>query len=271
MLYTWRCCSRAIPQPKSNEQPNRVEIYEKTVEVLAPEVNKLLNFMYFQVSGRKIFIFVSGFYNKKLLPSMLSYYCIRIVISLTAESYWEVLCRSKKVMSSRKKKRFCFRSLPPDTWQVYQYVCRFGRAQEYEIQCQEWLFNVQAVSLCLNCRVISLFKKTRIFKWNWKLILFIFIIQKCEYFPAFQNRSCMWFILPSKWKQFKEMFFMYIFSVYPTVSWQSFFSLPTCWHSSSIYQLASVVVLVKLEQIQVSYLNTSFYFSDKFNLCDRLV
>ena len=49
MLYTWRCCSRAIPQPKSNEQPNRVEIYEKTVEVLAPEVNKLLNLMYFQV------------------------------------------------------------------------------------------------------------------------------------------------------------------------------------------------------------------------------
>ncbi|EEB13869.1 conserved hypothetical protein [Pediculus humanus corporis] len=48
MLYTWRCCSRAIPQPKSNEQPNRAEIYEKTVEVLAPEVNKLLNFMYFQ-------------------------------------------------------------------------------------------------------------------------------------------------------------------------------------------------------------------------------
>lgn len=51
MLYTWRCCSRAIPQPKSNEQPNRVEIYEKTVEVLAPEVNKLLNFMYFQVNS----------------------------------------------------------------------------------------------------------------------------------------------------------------------------------------------------------------------------
>lgn len=52
MLYTWRCCSRAIPQPKSNEQPNRVEIYEKTVEVLAPEVNKLLNFMYFQVRSK---------------------------------------------------------------------------------------------------------------------------------------------------------------------------------------------------------------------------
>ncbi|KAH0624649.1 hypothetical protein JD844_032319, partial [Phrynosoma platyrhinos] len=77
MLYTWRSCSRAIPQVKKqnhsenypfaflqlhrwpytsrktslvkcNEQPNRVEIYEKTVEVLEPEVTKLMNFMYFQ-------------------------------------------------------------------------------------------------------------------------------------------------------------------------------------------------------------------------------
>lgn len=52
MLYTWRCCSRAIPQPKSNEQPNRVKIYQKTVDVLGPEVDKLLNFMYFQVMGK---------------------------------------------------------------------------------------------------------------------------------------------------------------------------------------------------------------------------
>lgn len=61
MLYTWRCCSRAIPQPKSNEQPNRVEIYEKTVEVLAPEVNKLLNFMYFQVRTQYLI------YNRTLI------------------------------------------------------------------------------------------------------------------------------------------------------------------------------------------------------------
>ncbi|XP_072156219.1 cytoplasmic FMR1-interacting protein isoform X2 [Bemisia tabaci] len=52
MLYTWRCCSGAIPQSKSNEQPNWVEIYEKTIEVLAPEVNKLLNIMYFQVRAK---------------------------------------------------------------------------------------------------------------------------------------------------------------------------------------------------------------------------
>lgn len=38
-------------QVKCNEQPNRVEIYEKTVEVLEPEVTKLMNFMYFQVTN----------------------------------------------------------------------------------------------------------------------------------------------------------------------------------------------------------------------------
>ena len=76
MLYTWRCCSRAIPQPKSNEQPNRVEIYEKTVEVLAPEVNKLLNLMYFQrkaierfrdeVKRYHFYILRKHFYSTKL-------------------------------------------------------------------------------------------------------------------------------------------------------------------------------------------------------------
>ncbi|CAK8686198.1 unnamed protein product [Clavelina lepadiformis] len=48
MLYTWRSCSRAIPQVKCNEQANRSEIYEKTVQVLEPEVQKLMNFMHFQ-------------------------------------------------------------------------------------------------------------------------------------------------------------------------------------------------------------------------------
>uniref|UniRef100_A0A8C0XXP1 Cytoplasmic FMR1-interacting protein n=1 Tax=Cyprinus carpio carpio TaxID=630221 RepID=A0A8C0XXP1_CYPCA len=43
-------CDRHCPlhRVKCNEQPNRVEIYEKTVEVLEPEVTKLMNFMYFQ-------------------------------------------------------------------------------------------------------------------------------------------------------------------------------------------------------------------------------
>uniref|UniRef100_A0AC34GHC3 Cytoplasmic FMR1-interacting protein n=1 Tax=Panagrolaimus sp. ES5 TaxID=591445 RepID=A0AC34GHC3_9BILA len=46
-LYTWRCCSRAVPMAKSNDQPNRGEINETVVHVLQPEVNKLYEFMYF--------------------------------------------------------------------------------------------------------------------------------------------------------------------------------------------------------------------------------
>lgn len=57
MLYTWRCCSRAIPQPKSNEQPNRRDLYEKIVEVLGPEVKKLLSFMYFQKAAIERFCY----------------------------------------------------------------------------------------------------------------------------------------------------------------------------------------------------------------------
>ena len=45
MTYFW-----VVLQIKSNEQPNRVEIYEKTVEVLGPQVQKLMSLMYFQVS-----------------------------------------------------------------------------------------------------------------------------------------------------------------------------------------------------------------------------
>ena len=44
-------------QIKSNEQPNRVEIYEKTVAVLSPQVQKLMNFMYFQVCTELVYCF----------------------------------------------------------------------------------------------------------------------------------------------------------------------------------------------------------------------
>ena len=37
-------------QVKSNEQPNRSQIYQKIVEVLEPHVNKLMQFMFFQVA-----------------------------------------------------------------------------------------------------------------------------------------------------------------------------------------------------------------------------
>ncbi|XP_033631530.1 cytoplasmic FMR1-interacting protein 1-like isoform X1 [Asterias rubens] len=54
-LYTWRSCSRAMPAIKSNDQSNRVEIYQKFVEVIEPEVTKLVNFMYFQQRAIDVF------------------------------------------------------------------------------------------------------------------------------------------------------------------------------------------------------------------------
>jgi len=40
-LYTWRSCSRAVPQPKSNAQANREEIHKETLRVLGPEADKI--------------------------------------------------------------------------------------------------------------------------------------------------------------------------------------------------------------------------------------
>ena len=42
-----KSCSRAIPAVKTSEQPNRNEIYEKTIEVLEPEIKKLFDFYAF--------------------------------------------------------------------------------------------------------------------------------------------------------------------------------------------------------------------------------
>ncbi|KAK3576874.1 hypothetical protein CHS0354_012929 [Potamilus streckersoni] len=47
MLYTWRCCSRGIPQGASNDQKNRVEVNQMIVDVLQPLITKLMNFMAF--------------------------------------------------------------------------------------------------------------------------------------------------------------------------------------------------------------------------------
>ncbi|PAA91196.1 hypothetical protein BOX15_Mlig033928g1, partial [Macrostomum lignano] len=47
MLYTWRSCSRALPQIRSNEQSNKNEIHEKTIEVLQQYANRLMSFMLF--------------------------------------------------------------------------------------------------------------------------------------------------------------------------------------------------------------------------------
>jgi len=55
MVYTYRSCSKALPQVKAAEQENKKEIYEKTFDVLDPEIKKLKDFMYFQKESVKTF------------------------------------------------------------------------------------------------------------------------------------------------------------------------------------------------------------------------
>ena len=64
MLYTWRSCSRAIPAVKTSEQPNRNEIYEKTIEVLEPEIKKT----YLLTLGKwdRIFVHTFSFCFRKM-------------------------------------------------------------------------------------------------------------------------------------------------------------------------------------------------------------
>ncbi|TPX53931.1 hypothetical protein PhCBS80983_g06110 [Powellomyces hirtus] len=47
-LYSYRSCSRAIPQVQSNDQSNRLEMYGTTFDVLKPEVEKMKKFMIFR-------------------------------------------------------------------------------------------------------------------------------------------------------------------------------------------------------------------------------
>ncbi|XP_065670394.1 cytoplasmic FMR1-interacting protein 1 homolog isoform X3 [Hydra vulgaris] len=51
MLYTWRCLSRAVPTAKNDEQSNRTEMYQATLDVMKPHIQKLKDFMYFHESA----------------------------------------------------------------------------------------------------------------------------------------------------------------------------------------------------------------------------
>eukprot|EP01111_Echinosteliopsis_oligospora_P015952 TRINITY_DN6483_c0_g1_i1.p1 TRINITY_DN6483_c0_g1~~TRINITY_DN6483_c0_g1_i1.p1 ORF type:complete len:1368 (+),score=367.50 TRINITY_DN6483_c0_g1_i1:181-4284(+) len=55
MVYTYRSCSKALPQVKTADQSNKNEIYEGIYNVMEPEIKKLKDFMYFQRDTIKVF------------------------------------------------------------------------------------------------------------------------------------------------------------------------------------------------------------------------
>eukprot|EP01104_Vermistella_antarctica_P000182 TRINITY_DN1020_c1_g4_i1.p1 TRINITY_DN1020_c1_g4~~TRINITY_DN1020_c1_g4_i1.p1 ORF type:complete len:1278 (-),score=381.80 TRINITY_DN1020_c1_g4_i1:98-3931(-) len=56
MVYTYRSCSKCLPQVKTADDPNKGAIYEKTFEVLEPEIKKLKEFNLFQRDTVKVFV-----------------------------------------------------------------------------------------------------------------------------------------------------------------------------------------------------------------------
>jgi len=54
MLYTYRSCSKALPQVKTDEK-NKPAFYEQTFAVLEPEIEKLKKFMFFQKTTVTLF------------------------------------------------------------------------------------------------------------------------------------------------------------------------------------------------------------------------
>jgi len=150
------------------------------------------------------------------------FFCIKILISVTEEGYWEVLSWSKEIVSSRKEKRFCFRSLPIDTRKIHQHVCRVGRTEEYEIQRQERLLNVPAVSLRLTCCMIFVLGQT----WSVSIIT-LNLHFKIDGKFVNNQRFLMWkYNVPI-------MFIMYISEVCWWVSYLSFFYTTLLCSSSS--------------------------------------
>lgn len=55
MLYTYRSCAKPCPQPKTAEDPMKETIYQRSMEVLEPEIRKLKDFMAFQLRATALF------------------------------------------------------------------------------------------------------------------------------------------------------------------------------------------------------------------------
>lgn len=164
MLYTWRSCSRAIPQVarahsphvassrllfcifmifltvvfqvKCNEQPNRVEIYEKTVEVLEPEVTKLMNFMYFQVTIIDVGL-LSWWWCSPSCPYKKSYWCVRASWPKEAVNNWTTMVFFPSVLRSIVSVVRCVACVTPSA----------GRTLYPRLTCSPW----ESSSTCLPC------------------------------------------------------------------------------------------------------------------------
>ena len=84
MLYTYRSCSKAVPRVKASDDPNKAVIYEKTYEILEPEVNKLKALMAFATEAVAVFkaqleAMISGLSHKKVFSETFVLHMVRML------------------------------------------------------------------------------------------------------------------------------------------------------------------------------------------------
>lgn len=114
-----------------------MEIYEKTVEVLEPEVTKLMNFMYFQVGSEMLL--VQGRRHKRKAEPRLS------PPPPPAHRHRPFLRGGPPPLSRRAQEGLRLRGVSADPRKVHQHVRRAGRTEEHEVQRQERPLGLQAV------------------------------------------------------------------------------------------------------------------------------
>jgi cytoplasmic FMR1 interacting protein len=106
MLYTYRSCSRALPQVKDAGQENKNEIYEGSFAILEPEIQKLKRFSNFQKETSAMFCE----HIKRLTVAFAEKKDKKSPVQPPSESYQWLLIRvldSLSVMDALKSMKAC--------------------------------------------------------------------------------------------------------------------------------------------------------------------
>lgn len=72
--------------------------------------------------------------------------CICPCFLCTEKCHWAFLWGGEAPVPCGEKEGLRVRSLPDHPGQVHQHVCCAGRAEEHEVQCEEWPLSLQEVS-----------------------------------------------------------------------------------------------------------------------------
>ena len=120
-------------QIKSNEQPNRVEIYEKTVEVLGPQVQKLMAFMYFQVS-----LFTWHTNKPRCCGRRRKTMFLENLWRSFRYETWQKKCILLKITVELCRKHICFSTVLSRHYSFSALILLVG-CQEEHLACKNWL------------------------------------------------------------------------------------------------------------------------------------